>query len=608
MLVYVPLSQIDDNPFQTRREYDEIESLAADIAVRRATYPDTLGLMQIPRGRLLCEGRVVTAQKLAETLAVMNGWPGGALFRVQLGFGHRRKRAFDHLAATGAAGYEAAVMPVYLDPLTDADMLNAVWSENHHRTDISAVEQAELLKEKLQQVQAGGGSQKDVAAAWQLDRSTVANKLRLLDLPEEVQAANREGKVSERQCLALLPVARLGELITSGVAGDDNHGGWGRVGSDPWGPPPAPADYIAYLITHSEKITSDGIREYQKRVMNKLGAPVPDLVAKTEVTAEGVVQAVCKGCPSRINQHCLNRDCLKIKQAAVGEGIARQAAEELTLPFSDDWAHFKPFTRWQPAEELKSLYSAGVTGNMVIGWRPEGYAARPFTDHEYLAGHPLAGNGRAGVAVGHALGAITAEEYKQLQAHLAETNPEKASGPDKGTLAEWEKRAKKITGGRVKRTKAAVQAAFEERLTDPELLRPLLALAAPDWLRNGAEPGDYARKLAEWVWSKQYQLGESRKRLRQLLEDAGLSPELVDPPDGTLRLEELAVEALDDWYRRRNWTYQRDEAIEKVTAARAAFDQASAVATSTQELRELCVALDEAAADVERMTAEKQEA
>jgi hypothetical protein len=43
MLVYVPLNAILDNPFQTRKEYTEIELLAADIAARRETYPDTLG-------------------------------------------------------------------------------------------------------------------------------------------------------------------------------------------------------------------------------------------------------------------------------------------------------------------------------------------------------------------------------------------------------------------------------------------------------------------------------------------------------------------------------------------------------------------------------------
>jgi hypothetical protein len=467
------------------------------------------------------------------------------------------------------------------------------------------VEQAELLKEKLQQVQTAGGSQKTVAEQWQLDRSTVANKLRLLELPEEVQQANRTGKLSERQCLALLPVARLGEMIQ-----DANGLEWGRVGNNPWGPPPSPADFIAHLIQHGEQITSDQIREYRKKVNNRLGAVVPDLVAKTGVEIEGVVQPLCKGCPARLDQYCLNRNCLTIKQAAVGAGIARQAAEELGLPYSDDWAHFKPFAQWRPAEELKALYNAGITGNLVTGWLPEGYAARPFCDREYIGGGEFGGDGRAGVAVGHKLGAITAEEYKQLRAHIVETNPESAAaaGPDKGTLMAWEKRAKRVTSGRVKRTKDAIRVAFEERLTDPELLRPLLALAAPEWLRNGAEPENYARKLAEWVWSKQYQLGESRERLRELLQDAGLSPELVDPPDRVLRLQELAEEALWDWYEHRNYTYHRKDAIGKVYAARGAFEEAAAFVASTPELCELAAALDEAAADVERVMAEKQEA
>jgi ParB/RepB/Spo0J family partition protein len=607
MLVYVPLNQIDDNPYQSRKEYTEIESLAADIAARRVTYPDTLGLMQLPRGRLIyASGDLVSGEYYQFAAPTIGTDPE---LRIQLAFGHRRKRAFDHLATTGAPGYEAAVMPLFLEALSDAEMLDAVWSENQQRRDISAVEQAELLKEKLQQVQADGGSQKTVAESWQLDRSTVANKLRLLELPEAAQQANREGKLSERQCLALLPVARLGELVASGAADDDNHAGWGRL-NDTWGPPPSPADFIRHLIAHSEQITSDQIREYQKRVMNKTGAPLPDLVAKTEVTAEGVVQPLCKGCPSRLNQHCLNRDCLRIKEAAVGEGIARQAAEEVGLEYSDDRAHFVPFSDWRTAKELKELYSAGITGNLVVGWRPEGYAVRPFHDHDYISGGNPYGN-RMGVALGHKLRAITAEEYKQLRAHAVATDPESAAaiGPDRATLEAWGKRAKRITSGRVKRTKEAVRAAFEERLTDPELLRPLLALAAPEWLRNGAEPGNYARKLAEWVWSKQYNLGESRERLRQLLEDAGLSPELVDPPDRHLRLQELAVEALSDWYESRNWTYHRKDAIGKINAARAAFGQASpALYNDSQELCELAAALDEAAADVERVTAEKQEA
>lgn len=36
MLIYVPLSQIEDNPFQKRAIYDNIEELAADILSHKA--------------------------------------------------------------------------------------------------------------------------------------------------------------------------------------------------------------------------------------------------------------------------------------------------------------------------------------------------------------------------------------------------------------------------------------------------------------------------------------------------------------------------------------------------------------------------------------------
>jgi hypothetical protein len=53
MLIYVPLNHIDDNPYQRRAEYGDIEELAERIHAAKASYPDTLGLMQVPRGRVV---------------------------------------------------------------------------------------------------------------------------------------------------------------------------------------------------------------------------------------------------------------------------------------------------------------------------------------------------------------------------------------------------------------------------------------------------------------------------------------------------------------------------------------------------------------------------
>lgn len=215
MLIYVPLEQIDDNPFQERQDYTDVDELARRIYAAKPSYPDTFGLMQTPRGRLVADdGLLVPSANLdqEEWLLTDKGrnklLPG---WRVQLAFGHRRKRAFDYLVSNDSGLFDGSYyyMPVYVDDLADDQMLDAVWSENRERKDISAVEEARLLARKLERVRANGGSQRDVANEWGLARSTVANRLRLLELPADIQEYLHTGKISERQALALLPIYQL---------------------------------------------------------------------------------------------------------------------------------------------------------------------------------------------------------------------------------------------------------------------------------------------------------------------------------------------------------------------------------------------------------------
>jgi len=168
------LEQIDDNPFQTRQTYDDagIAELAADIYAR--------GLLQPPVGRLV-DGRV------------------------QLAFGHRRLRAYRHIRTQiDAMGWSA--MPVNVQTLSDEQMALAAWSENAQRKDITAIEEATAIKRMMDGF---GWSQSDMGSKLGVDRSTVANKLRLLRLPEEVQARIAGRELSERQAVALLPLYEL---------------------------------------------------------------------------------------------------------------------------------------------------------------------------------------------------------------------------------------------------------------------------------------------------------------------------------------------------------------------------------------------------------------
>jgi len=352
MIINVPLDHIDDNPFQRRQDYGDLPGLAADIQHR--------GLLQIPRGRLLFDGQPQSPMQTIRNLEMNGpGFPAGAAFRVELAFGHRRVRAYRVLAEQNGGHWTA--MPVYIEALDDDQMLNHVWSENQHRSDINAIEQAELLAEKLERARAAGGSQTTVAAEWGLDRSTIANKLRLLELPEEVQAAVRERRLSERQAAALLSVAGLAQRLNG--SGDVS---WGDTGGQSWHPR-SPAGYIAHVVADPDGVTSDAIREYVKTASRHAGMELPDLVATTPVDGD-VIQDTCKGCPHRYDQYCLYRPCLDNKLNAIAAGIAQAAAEEVGLPYSGDPKHFEWFGPWDRNKEIKELHAAGITENLVVGY------------------------------------------------------------------------------------------------------------------------------------------------------------------------------------------------------------------------------------------------
>lgn len=102
-IVEIPLDDIADNPFQPRQSYDQaaLEELATSI--------QSNGLQQPPAGRRMADGRV------------------------QLVFGHRRRRAFDVLRAKDPAW---STMPVMIVDASDEDMAARAWTENEGRMDV----------------------------------------------------------------------------------------------------------------------------------------------------------------------------------------------------------------------------------------------------------------------------------------------------------------------------------------------------------------------------------------------------------------------------------------------------------------------------------------
>ena len=156
------LALIDPNPYQPRQDFDEAEiaQLAASLQAH--------GLLQ-----------PAVVRRTGE--------------RFQIIAGERRVRA-----ATQAGWSEIAVHVIDVD---DRGMLELAIVENVQREDLNDIEKATALAKYLEMY---GGTQDELAKRLEMGRSTVANLLRLLKLPQPLQESVREGKLSQGHVRAML--------------------------------------------------------------------------------------------------------------------------------------------------------------------------------------------------------------------------------------------------------------------------------------------------------------------------------------------------------------------------------------------------------------------
>jgi ParB family chromosome partitioning protein len=230
MLEKIRIDEVQDNPFQARQDYTGIEELAANIKAMASDLPDTLGLIHVPNARRLEDGSI------------------------QLAEGHRRRRAFKHLAQDDEA-YQ--VMPLNVIDLSDVAMDDLAWSENQNRKDINPIEEAMALQRTME---TRGLRQEDVAKLRQMARSTAANKLRLLSLPEDLKQAVADRVVSEKVALAYLPVLKVNE--------DDLRVAASKLDNSPefksWYTPTP--DALKQRIISKNDLSAEDVRMYGKRI------------------------------------------------------------------------------------------------------------------------------------------------------------------------------------------------------------------------------------------------------------------------------------------------------------------------------------------------------
>jgi ParB family chromosome partitioning protein len=92
----------------------------------------------------------------------------------------------------------------------DRQMAEIAIVENLQRRDLDALEKAASFKQYLA---TWGCTQEELAKRLSIDRSHVANLIRLLELPPSVQQTLREGKLSMGHARALLPLGDEEEQV-----------------------------------------------------------------------------------------------------------------------------------------------------------------------------------------------------------------------------------------------------------------------------------------------------------------------------------------------------------------------------------------------------------
>jgi ParB family chromosome partitioning protein len=170
-LIEVPLDEVTPNPNQPRRAFEptRLDELAASIK--------SAGVLQP---------------------VIVRKTPHG----YELIAGERRWRA------ARQAGLER--IPVIVREATDAESLELALVENLLREDLNPIEEAEAYSKLLAQF---GWTQEELSAKIGKDRSSVANSLRLLRLPEPIQDDLRAARLTMGHARALLALTLPSEQL-----------------------------------------------------------------------------------------------------------------------------------------------------------------------------------------------------------------------------------------------------------------------------------------------------------------------------------------------------------------------------------------------------------
>ena len=168
----IPIDQIEVNPKQPRHDFDEkaLKELSESIALHDIIQPITVSKMANGKYRLISGERRFRASKMAGLKDI----------------------------------------PAYVRTADDQELLEMALLENLQRENLNAIEISLSYKRLMDECSL---TQEQVAERMKKERSTVANYLRLLKLPPDIQKSVRDGSLTMGHARAIIGLENVEDQL-----------------------------------------------------------------------------------------------------------------------------------------------------------------------------------------------------------------------------------------------------------------------------------------------------------------------------------------------------------------------------------------------------------
>lgn len=164
----IPLELIELNPKQPRHDFDEtaLRELSESIKLHDVIQPITVSRINAKKFRLISGERRLRAARMASLKDI----------------------------------------PAYIRQVNDQEILELALLENIQRENLNAIEIGLSLKRLMDECEL---NQEQVAERMGKERSTIANYIRLLKLPPDIQVAVRNGQISMGHARAIINIGTV---------------------------------------------------------------------------------------------------------------------------------------------------------------------------------------------------------------------------------------------------------------------------------------------------------------------------------------------------------------------------------------------------------------